>query len=173
MLFTVFSVSAQKVDVFPTRQLSEFAKDTPNYCWYNQLQLDNISQHIPVDKVINVIARRGDKDLNSNLNKRRLSNVQAYLTQAVDEKFRHSSQAIILSEGEPIKGFGQVEFYLGERLIAVLKAKANSDLRVTDCYSSYEIGKPCANKWQKLFYPCKDQVKKKKHKVTRRKNKSL
>lgn len=162
LFFIIFSVAAQKDESFPTRQPSEFADARPNHCWYNNLQLDQIKQHIPTDKAIIVIARLGDKDLKPNLNKRRLHNIRAYLT--LGESYKHTEQSIILAEGEPTKGFGQVEFYLDGRLIEVLKARPNGDLAVTDCYAGIDGEPPCAEDWQKLFYPCKDRVEKRKQK---------
>lgn len=172
LVFCITSlVVAQKEERFPTRQQSEFADARPNYCWYNELHLAYISQGIPTDKTIIVIARLGDRDLKPNLNKRRLHNIRAYLTQAVSEQFRREPQTIILAEGEPVKGFGQVEFYLDGRLIEVLKLHRNSDF-VIDCYGGVDGADPCAEDWQKLFYPCKDEVEKQNRKVVPKKKKS-
>lgn len=173
MLYIASSVIAQKEESFPTRQPSEFVDARPNYCWYNQLHLDYISQGVPTDKTIIVIARLGDKDSKPNINKRRLHNIRAYLTQSVGEQFRRKLQTIILAEGEPTKSYGQVEFYLDGRLIEVLKLHRNSDY-VVDCYGGIDGEPPCAEDWQKLFYPCKDHVEKRKQnrKVVSKKKKS-
>ena len=169
---TALSIAAQTEESFPTRQPNEFVDVKPYYCWFNQVYLDNISQNIPSDKPLIIIARLGDKDLKPKLNKRRLHNIRAYLTQAVGEQFRRDQQTIILAEGEPIKGFGQVEFYLDGRLIEILKARQNSDLGVADCYGGIDGEPPCAEEWQKLFYPCIDYVEKQKRKVVPKKKKS-
>ncbi len=154
---------AQKAEKFPTRELSEFADARPNYCWYNELHLSYISQGIPLDKTITIISRLGEKDSKPNLNKRRLHNIRAYLTQAVGEQFRREPQSIILDEGEPTKGYGHVEFYLDGKLIEVLKLQWNRDF-VIDCYGGIDGEPPCAEDWQKLFYPCLDLVEKQKQK---------
>lgn len=152
---------AQNKEMFPTRQLSEFVDEKPNYCWYNELKLSYISQGIPLEKTITVISRLGEKDTKQNLHKRRLHNIQAYLTQGVGEQIRREPKSIILTEGEPIKGFGQVEFYLEGRLIEVLKLNWNRDF-VIDCYGGIDGEEPCAEDWQKLYYPCIDSVEKQK-----------
>ncbi len=173
LLFCIdFSVVAQKEESSPNRQPSEFADARPNHCWYNNLRLDEIKQHIPTDKTIIVIARLGDKDLKPNLNKRRLHNIRAYLT--FGESYKHTEESIILAEGEPTKGYGQVEFYVDGKIIEVLIAHRNSDLGVTDCYAGIDGEPLCAEDWQKLFYPCKDRVEKRKQKQkpARKKKKS-
>lgn len=172
-LFCVaFSIGAQKDEIFPTRQQSEFVNARPEYCWSDQLKLDGIKQHIPTDKTIIVIARLGDKDLKPNLNKKRLHNVRTYLT--LGESYKHTEESIILAEGESIKGYGQVEFYLDGRLIEVIKARQNSVIAVPDCYGGIEGEPLCAGDSQKLFYPCKDYLEKQKQKrkVVRKKKKS-
>jgi len=171
LLWTAFTVVAQKEVVFPTLQLSEFIDATPDTCAYTHHKVDILTQNISKDKTFIIIARLGGKDSKPNLNKRRLHNIQAYLTEAIAEQFRRSAQVIILAEGEPVKGFGQVEFYLDGRLIEVLKAHQNSDLNFADCYSGIDGSLPCAEDWQKLFYPCIDKVKKQKDKIVPKKKK--
>ena len=173
LLFCVaLSVAAQKEEVFPTRQLSEFVDAKPDTCAYTHYKVDILTQNTPKDKALIVIARLSDKDLKPNLNKRRLHNIRAYLTQAVGEQFRRDPQTIILAEGEPVKGYGQVEFYLDGRLVEVLKARWNSDLNFADCYGGIDGEPPCAEDWQKLFYPCIDYVEKQKRKVVPKKKKA-
>jgi hypothetical protein len=173
LLFCIaLSVAAQKDEVFPTLQASEFVDAKPDTCAYTHHKVDILTQHTLKDKTFIVIARLGDKDLKPNLNKRRLHNIRAYLTQAVVEQFRRQPQTIILAEGEPVKGYGQVEFYLDGRLVEVLKARPNSDLNFADCYGGINGELPCAENWQKLFYPCIDYVEKQKRKVVPRKKKA-
>lgn len=175
-LFLIFcialSVIAQQKEVFPTRQLSDFVVAKPDTCAYTHYKVDIVVQHTPKDKTLIVIARLGDKDSKPNLNKRRLHNFRVYSTQAVSEQFRRGAQTVILAEGEPVKGYGQIEFYLDGRLIEVLKSHPNRDLDFANCYGSVDGANLCAEDWQKLFYPCKDAVEKHKRKVVPKKKKS-
>jgi len=154
------SLVAQVDEIFPTRKVSDFDKTKPGYCWYNQMQLDQISQHIPRDRRIIVIARLGDKDRKASLNTRRLNNVRAYLTEGVAEQFRRSSDSIIIAEGERTNGYGRIEFYLDGRLIEVLKVYPTHDLAVAECYAGIDGDPWCKTSRQGLFYPCKDHVRK-------------
>jgi hypothetical protein len=161
LLSVTLAVAPQTDEAFPTRQQSEFANARPQYCWLNHVQFDQIKQHIPTDKTIIVIARLGDKDSKPNLNKRRLHNIRVFLTAAeLGERYKHSEDSIILAEGEPTKGYGQIEFYLNGRLIEVIKVGADRDLFIGDCYGE----RLCSEDWEKLFYPCKDQSKERKQK---------
>ena len=154
------SVDGQTDEAFQTRKISEFANARPGYCWYNNLQLDQISQGIPLDKTLIIISRLGDKDRNTNLNKRRLHNVRAYLTAGTIDQYRRTADSIIIGESEAVKGRGRVEFYLDGRLINVLVPYANADLGVAECYAESDGGNWCSTARQKLFYPCKDEAKK-------------
>jgi len=154
------NLTGQSDDTFPTQKVSDFDKAKPGYCWYNQLQLDRISQHISSDSTIIMIARLGDKDRKANLNKRRLHNIRAYLTDGVTEQFRRSEGSIIIAEGERTKGHGRIEFYLDGRLIDLLIPYPNNDIGVADCYAGIDGDPWCATARQRLFYPCKDYVKK-------------
>jgi len=161
LAFFCQALTAQIDELFPTRRVSDFDKAKPGFCWYNQMQLDQISQHVPSEKTIIVIARLGDRDRKANLNKRRLNNVRAYLTEGVAKQFRRSSDSIIVAEGERTKGYGQIEFYLDGRLVELLKPYPNYDVGVADCYAGVDGDPWCETARQKLFYPCKDYVKKK------------
>ena len=161
---TSFSVVAQTTEVFPTLQPSQFVDAKPMHCWYNELRLTGLTQYTPRDKTFIVISRLGDKDSKPEFNKRRLHNIRTYWTQHIPESDRRDPQKIILAEGEPTSGYGQVEFYLDGRLVEVLKARPNGDLGVADCYAGVDGEPPCAEEWQKLFYPCKGFVEKQKQK---------
>jgi len=161
VLFVLNSVAyAQVKQFFPTRQLSEFADSKPFYCHRNNELLTEMAQRIPIDKEITVIARRGEKDLKRDLNKRRLHNVKEILSLKLNQP--DARRKIALVEGAPIAGYGQVEIYLEGRLIEVLKVRYNRDLDVADCYAGYEGSPVCKDDWQKKFYPCKEIADKKK-----------
>lgn len=155
----VFAV-AQEPKPLPPRQASEFINARPAYCWRNGLTLEDIMLSTPPDETIIVIARVGDRDFKQNINKRRLHNIRTYWAQGLGERSRRKLETIIIAEGESVKGLGQVEFYVSGKLVEVIKAHPNSDLNAADCYAGIDGESLCAEDWQKLFYPCKDDVDK-------------
>ena len=164
LLFScLITLTAQEKEILRSRQSSEFMDAKPKRCWQNELMLDVISQRTPADEAIIVIARLGDKDLKPNLNKRRLQNIRTYWTQYLTGSGKRNPETVIVAEGEPINGYGQVEFYVRGQLVEVFKAHPNSDLRVAECYVLPDEPQ-CAEEKQKLFYPCKDRVEKQKQK---------
>lgn len=153
------AVVAQVNEAFPTRNVSDFDTKRPGHCWDNNMKLDQISQAIPKDKHLIIIARLGEKERNTKLNKRRLENVRTYLTSGVTEQFRRMPDSIIIAEGGRTKGLGQIEFYLDGRLIELLIPYSNVDLSVTECYAGTDGDPWCKTPRQKLFYPCRDDAK--------------
>jgi hypothetical protein len=71
--------------------------------------LGGIAQMTPADTLIIVIARAGVNETRSNINKRRLYNVRTYLRRFTEKS---ASEAIILAEGERVKDYGRLEFYV-------------------------------------------------------------
>jgi hypothetical protein len=168
------SSSAQQRVPMPARQSSEFANTHPEYCWRTEQMLWNISASTPTDETIIVIARLGAKESRSNLNRRRLHNVQIYWTQNSDRNAKRKAETIILAEAERTNGkYGQLEFYVGGKLVEIVKVSPNRDLIIGNCYAGIEGEPPfCAGEIQKLSYPCKDRNRKQKQKrkVTLKKN---
>jgi hypothetical protein len=166
LVLSTLAVWAQNAEPVPALKSSDFVDATPEPCWSDELKLAQLTQHTPKDKTFIIIARAGDKDSKRELNRRRLYNIRAYMTQLMGERYGRDPEKIILAEGEPIKGFGQVEFYLDGRLVEVIKTRPNGDL-IVDCYGGIDGQPPCAEDWQKLFYPCKDYIEKRKQKLKR------
>ncbi|MCA1625345.1 MAG: hypothetical protein LC778_16410 [Acidobacteria bacterium] len=162
VFLSVAFVAAQEIENLPSRQPSEFVDARPQYCWRNGLTLENITQSTPANETIIVIARLGDRDSKPNLSKRRLQNVRTYWTQYLGEQIRRDRKTVILAEGEPTSGFGQIEFYVRGKLVELVKVSPNSDFNAADCYGGIDGELPCAEDWQKLFYPCRDRVEKQK-----------
>lgn len=75
-----------------------------------------------------VVARLGQNERFSRLNQRRLYNVGRKLTLIEVPRNR-----IILTEAEPIKGFGRVEFYWKGKFAGALLVDKGRDLCVTCC----------------------------------------
>jgi hypothetical protein len=71
-----------------------------------------------------------------------------------------------LAEGEKIRGYGQLEFYVGGKLEWVIKAARNSDVDFGDCYPPDDsfirnrAYNPCQVKSHGIFYPCRERVTK-------------
>lgn len=108
-----------------------------------------------------VIARLGEKERSGELNRRRLHNVKAYLTEyrAGTIYSRHPDN-IILATGSPTKGEGTIDIYFGGELLYKFRLHRNADLFVGECAIDLEFVKtPCDIQAQKVFYPCLDRKK--------------
>ena len=107
------------------------SKVEPYNCEYNSHVLDNV-HHLGGEKgLIIVIARLGDGESNRALNRRRLHNVRAYLTES---GWKRGPQTIILAEGEKVKGYGRIEFYIQGNLFTVLGVSRNHDFAAGSCH---------------------------------------
>ena len=111
-------------------------KVEPYNCGYNSHILDTV-HHLGGEKhLIIVIARLGDGEKNRALNRRRLHSVRAYLTES---GWKRDPQTIILAEGERVKGYGRIEFYIYGGLYTVLGVHRNRDFAAGGCLSK-EMG---------------------------------
>ena len=162
-------VTAQQTSSLSPVKARDFADAKPPGCDYRDFVLDGIIQKTPADELIIVIARPGDGDTRPNLSRRRLYNVRAYWTQFLKaEGAKRKPETVVLAEGEKVKGYGQLEFYVGGKLVEVLKLARNSDLWVGMCYppdDSYIRNHnfdPCRVAENKVFYPCREKVQSKK-----------
>ena len=134
----------------------------PFQCQNNEAFLGGIAHTTPTDSLLIVIARAGQKETLSKINKRRLHNVRTYLTRFGSEK--RPNESIILAEGERVRDYGRLEFYVNGKLVAILNLKHNSDLIVGNCYPEPLDAPFCNVKENQMFYPCIDQsVRPKKH----------
>ena len=104
------SAYSQQIATRPVRNLSEFADAKPTSCAFRNAALDVIHQSTPSDGVISVVARLGDDDSKPGLNERRLQNVKAYWTQFLSPPHRRNPNTIVLTEGDTVKGYGQLQF---------------------------------------------------------------
>ena len=144
-------------------KLSDFKDTKPSYCGERIAVLDGIHQKTPADDSIIIIARLGNGDKRLNLNRRRLHNVRVYWTEFLYEGHRRKPGTVILAEGEPVKGFGHLEFYVGEKLVYVMKVAPNADLFVGSCYPPDDsfiknrAYNPCRVESDRNFYPCRDK----------------
>jgi len=119
--------------------------------------------------MIVVVARLGNKETRPELNRRRLQNVRAYWTEYLIEEYRRKPETVGMVEGETVDGYGRLEFYVGGKLVWVLKVRHNSDMDVGDCYppdDSYirkHLYNPCWVKSHRIFYPCRDKYERRRN----------
>ena len=123
--------------------------DGPLNC---EMNFQNISyvrtlmgEQVNSDGVLILIARLGDGEGSRQLNRRRLYNVRLKLTTEVGIQ----KEKIIIAEGEQVKGFGWVEFYLAGQLVGALLVYQRDDICVGCCGPDDR------------FYPYKDKRKRK------------
>ena len=141
--------------------LGQQKMDEPPNCHGRDAVLYGIAKSTSPNNLITVVANLGEGEDRPNLNQRRLHNVRVYWTKFLNE-YRRSPDTIILTEGEKVKGYGRLEFYVDGELKASLKLKRNSDLLVVDC--SRSPGDPACPPYERNFYPCRDRYsKRRKH----------
>jgi hypothetical protein len=151
----------QPLPPLAAHNLRDFADARPTNCAERDAVLDGITQKTPADKLLIVIARLGDGETRANLNQRRLHNVRDYWTEFLPAGYRRQAETIILAEGQQVRGYGQLEFYVEGNLVWVTKLPNNADLQVGECYppdDSYIRNhrfNPCEVKSNKIFYPCR------------------
>lgn len=131
MLFlSVLEVAAQELNSKQILEKGWGVPEVPLNCETNFVRLEQTRDLIRTQKnkngVLILIARFGDGEKRRELNRRRLDNISKGLSTALG-----LVEKIITAEGEPIKGFGRVEFYLGGEMIGALLAKKNSDIYVS------------------------------------------
>lgn len=76
-----------------------------------------------------IIARLGNEEKTLKLNHRRLYNVR----EALNNMLGIPREKVIIAEGEPVKGFGRIEFYLGGVMVGALLVEKNIDICVSCC----------------------------------------
>lgn len=169
------TANAQNPSPLGAVKLSDFENSKPQHCADRQATIHVISQKTPPDEPIIVIARLGDAETRSSLNQRRLHNVRVFWTEFLEEPGRRKPDTIILAEGERVKGYGHLEFYVGDKLVGVVKVARNADLTLGSCYppdDSYIRNGTfdrCRLKSDRNFYPCRDRYvrRKRSHRTNR------
>jgi hypothetical protein len=126
----------------------------PPRCHAREMVLYGIAKETDPDRLIIVVARLGEGENRPNLNRRRLHNVRTYWTEFLKEYLR-KRETIILAEGERVKDYGRLEFYVDGKLMATLRLNRNSDLGVIDCSRAHD-DPPCPS-YERNFYPCRDR----------------
>jgi hypothetical protein len=107
--------------------------EQPLNCEENLIHMEIAAQLMAEDKqrdgVFIAIAHLGDGEHLQELNRRRLHNVRVSLI----ENLNVDSRRLILASGEPVRGYGRVEFYLDGKMIGGLPIQRGKDLCVDCC----------------------------------------
>ncbi|HWT00454.1 MAG TPA: hypothetical protein VN256_09415 [Pyrinomonadaceae bacterium] len=169
LIATVFCVSlfcaavqAQQAGL-PAVAVSDFEKYGLTKCWERTGSLEYIHQDTPAGEMITVVARPGTGDKRPDLSQRRLRNVHAYLTQYLSPGYRRDPKTIGMIEGDRVEGYGRLEFYVGGRLVWLIKAPPDGDVDFGNCYPPDDtfirrsVYDPCRVKSHRIFYPCRDR----------------
>jgi hypothetical protein len=146
----------------PAVAVGDFEKYGLTKCWERTDALGYIHQQT-VGGMITVVARPGTDDKRPDLSRRRLRNVHAYMTQYLNPGYRRDPKTIAMVEGDRVEGYGRLEFYVGGRLVWLIKAPPDMDLDFGDCYPPDDSFirrhryDPCWVKSHRIFYPCRDR----------------
>ncbi len=119
-------------DTYAQRNLDEpeIVRGDSNSCELNALNLDVLrNMALSEAERIFVIARRGQGERSNLINRRRLQSVREQLIQIRGIP----SERIVFAEGDPSSGVGQVEFYVGSKLIFVSLAGDRGELCLSCC----------------------------------------
>ena len=102
-----------------------------NFCESNRAWLDDLARQVlHSNERRYVIARAGNQE-NHYWNQRRLHHVREYYRQTFGTQF--TPEQICLAESEKIAGAGQVNFYLGSKLLMTVRFKTKGDFCVDCC----------------------------------------
>ncbi len=93
--------------------------------------------------VLIVLARLGNGENSHELIRRRLYNARQFIK---ERGGRLASEKIVVAEGEPVKGYGRLEYYIGGELYQQLLFRKNRYI----CQSC------CGDSFDKRFYPDKE-----------------
>ena len=100
--------------------------DRPLNCEMNLQHLEDLRHMLANqpnrDGLLIIVARLGNGEKQRDLNRRRLHNVRDGLTTNLGINDRQ----IVVAEGERVRGYGRVEFYLAGDLVGALPVRRNS-----------------------------------------------
>ena len=85
--------------------------------------LDLIAKSAGEEKSIIMVARLGDGESSRRIIRRRLSALRDYFVNTR----RIAESSVVTAEGERVRGLGQVEVYVGGKLLVVFRMRRNRD----------------------------------------------
>ena len=112
---------------------ADYVNRKPAGCELRTAGMDGITQKVPLNEPIIVIAHLSANETKRNLNWRRLQNVRAYWMHGVAPVAQRKSEMIILAEGERVSGYGRLEFYSGGKLVWLVNVARNANVYFGDC----------------------------------------
>lgn len=127
-------------------------KPTLNNCETNIHYLDNAHHLAGDDSIIIAVARLGTGETDPNLNRRRLHNVRAYLTQFA---WKRAADSVVTADGERVEGYGRIDIYVRGGHWASLAVRRNGDLIVGSCEPDHMRGQ----QENTTFYPFRNEKK--------------
>lgn len=122
---------------YAVKQLATEKAVASNNCEINIARIDYINNHAGKTDLIIAIARLGQGERSSAINRRRLHNVRTYLIKFLGR----NPETILVAEGEPVKGRSRIEFFVKGVLVDALGTGINEDLYVGSCEDSTENDK--------------------------------
>ncbi len=106
------------------------------------------------DGIIIMLARLGSKERGSKLNRRRLYNARAYLTEYLRAR---APDTIVTAEGERTRGYGRIEIYVGGKLYHVFAVERDADFIVGSCEPE-ELDDSRQKALRMKLYPWRDRA---------------
>ena len=123
---------------------------------YQNLVVSAALEQTNEKKVLIVIVRLGDGETSRELIRRRLYNLRQYFFKEYGNHFK-KPEKIIFAEGERVKGYGRVEYYLGGELHERLLFPQNSYICHTCCGFDHN------------YYPEKDRYEREQKRMQKKK----
>lgn len=107
--------------------------DKPRDCEINLIRMEGVNKLATAegnrDSMVIAIARLGDGENAQELNRRRLQNVLAVLTDNLGLR----KERVVIASGERVRGYGRVELYVNGKLVDALLVDRGKDLCVDCC----------------------------------------
>jgi hypothetical protein len=152
LTLAVRSISAQE---WTEQNATRYAQidPKPTNCENHIAVLEAAHHDAGKEGLIIIIARQGAGENRRDLNRRRLYNARAYLTEYLNLR---ASETIVTAEGERVKGYGRIEIYIGGKLYYVLALKRNADLIVGSCEPK-ELDDARQKELRLKLYPWRDR----------------
>jgi hypothetical protein len=128
-VFSFTTTAQQKSDDRPYRFMNS---DTPLDCEVAEVVMETVTANLKGfykdAGILIAVARLGEGEKSHELSRRRLYNVRAYL-----KDHGIPPERIVVAEGEAIKGFGRIEFYLSGKLVETALLKQDRDFCIICC----------------------------------------
>lgn len=123
---------------------------------------DEFVQSTPAEKNIIIVAYRGKLETKDDIVLRRLHNVRTYILEYYkNTKFSRSSERLISTSSLSRSPEGKIDFYVDGSLKLSILFRQNRDLQLSPCY--LETSDYCRDDMKRLFYPCLDRKRERKH----------